>query len=182
MIDTLTRAPAPAALATPVLAPERRRDAALVEGLIARAFGPGRFAKTAERLREGREPVLDLSFVAWSEGRAVGCVRQWPILIGDVPALLLGPFAVEGDHRRQGLGARLIRRARDAAQEASRNASRGAGRGAILLVGEARFFGPLGFTAEAAGGVTLPGPVDRRRLLALAFGAGPLEGMARAAP
>jgi len=173
MIDTLTRAPALAALSTPVLAPERRRDAGLVEGLVARAFGPGRFVKTAERLREGRDPILDLSFVAWSEGRAVGCVRQWPILIGEAPALLLGPFAVEDDHRRQGLGARLIRRARDAAEVA--------GHGAILLVGEPRFFGPLGFTAEAARAVTLPGPVDKGRVLALAFRPGRLEGMARAA-
>jgi predicted N-acetyltransferase YhbS len=154
---------APSAVA-PLLAPERAQDAPLVEGLIARAFGPGRFAKTTERLREGRVPDLDLSFVAWNEGRAVGCVRQWPIMIGDAPALLLGPIAVEEERRREGLGASLIQRACEAARDA--------GHAAILLVGDQPLFGPFGFTAAAARRVVLPGPVDPRRLLALALGPG----------
>jgi predicted N-acetyltransferase YhbS len=75
---------------TPQLAPEREQDFPLVDALIARAFGPGRFVKTAERLREGNHPLLDLSFVAWRDGCAVGCVRLWPIRIGEAPALPLG--------------------------------------------------------------------------------------------
>jgi predicted N-acetyltransferase YhbS len=158
----------------PLIVPERAQDARLVEGLIDRAFGPGRFAKTAERLREGRTPDLDLSFVAWSDGGVVGCVRQWPILIGDTPALLLGPIAVEQDRRREGLGASLIHRACEAARDA--------GCAAILLVGDPPLFGPFGFTAAAARRVVLPGPVDPRRLLALPLGsaAGELSGPVRA--
>jgi predicted N-acetyltransferase YhbS len=159
----------------PLIAPERAQDARLVEGLIDRAFGPGRFAKTAERLREGRVPDLSLSFVAWSGGRAVGCVRQWPILIGDAPAVLLGPIAVEEDRRHEGLGASLIQRACDAAREA--------GCGAILLVGDVPLFGPFGFTAAAARRVVLPGPADPRRVLALSLGRDPasdLSGPVRA--
>ncbi|MDB5479802.1 MAG: GCN5-related N-acetyltransferase [Caulobacteraceae bacterium] len=148
----------------PLIAPERAQDTRLVEGLIDRAFGPGRFAKTAERLRERQRPDLGLSFVAWGEGRAVGCVRQWPILIGDVPAVLLGPIAVQEDRRREGLGASLILRACDAARDA--------GYGAILLVGDEALFGPYGFSAAAASRVTLPGPVDQRRVLARALGSG----------
>src|SRR5580704_6200851 len=146
MQNALALAATPAV--APLIAPERAQDARLVEGLIDRAFGPGRFAKTAERLREGRVPDLSLSFVAWSEGRAVGCVRQWPILIGDAPAVLLGPIAVEEDRRHEGLGASLIQRACDAAREA--------GCGAILLVGDVPLFGPFGFTAAAARRVVLP--------------------------
>jgi predicted N-acetyltransferase YhbS len=144
---------------------ERAEDAVLVEGLIDRAFGPGRYAKTAERLREARAPDRALSFVAWSGGRAIGCVRQWPVLVGETPAVFLGPIAVEEERRREGLGASLIRRACEAAREA--------GHGHILLVGDMPIFGPFGFTAEAARRVVLPGPVDRRRVLALALGAGP---------
>jgi predicted N-acetyltransferase YhbS len=159
--------PAPARPVLPLLFTERAQDAALVEGLIDRAFGPGRFAKTAERLREGHVPDLVLSFVAWIDGEAVGCVRQWRVLIGEVPAVFLGPIAVEEERRREGLGASLIQRARDAARDA--------GCRAILLVGDEPLFGPFGFTAAAARRVVLPGPVDSRRLLALALGAVPGE-------
>ena len=161
--------------AAPLIARERAQDARLVEGLIGRAFGPGRYAKAAERLREGRVPDLSLSFVAWSEGRAVGCVRQWPILIGEAPAVLLGPIAVEEDRRHEGVGASLVQGACDAVRET--------GYGAILLVGDEPLFGPFGFTAAAAQRVVLPGPVDPRRVLALSLGRAPapeLSGPVRA--
>jgi predicted N-acetyltransferase YhbS len=159
----------------PLLFAERPQDAALAEGLIDRAFGPGRYAKTAERLREGQRPDLAMSFIAWIGGQAVGCVRQWPVLIGDTRALLLGPIAVEAERRHHGLGSRLIARARDAAREA--------GWPAIVLVGDPPLFGPLGFTAEAARRVILPGPVDRRRVLAAVLSPEPaadLSGKVRA--
>jgi predicted N-acetyltransferase YhbS len=169
-MPALARLPDP-----PFLAPERPRDRRLVEGLIVRAFGPGRFAKTAERLRETSAPILDLSFVAWCEGEAVGCVRLWPILIGEMPALLLGPFAVEEAWRSQGLGAALIRRAVKAATSA--------GHDIILLVGDQPFFGQLGFSP--ARDVVLPGPVDPRRVLVRALRPGAadqLSGLAVAVP
>jgi predicted N-acetyltransferase YhbS len=145
-------------------APERPEDSALVEGLIARAFGPGRLAKTAQRLREGSAPILDLSFVAWSEGEAVGCVRLWPVTIAGAPALFLGPIAVEAAFRRHGVGADLVRLACDAARRA--------GWKVMLLVGAERFFGPLGFSAAPARDVRLPGPVDQRRVLVCALAPG----------
>lgn len=156
----------------PRFARERPADAHAVEGLIVRAFGPGRLAKTAERLREGREPLRALSFVAWSDGEAVGCVRQWPILIGETRALFLGPIAVEHNWRRHGLGGDLIRHARDAAVRA--------GEDLILLVGDRPFFGPLGFSADLTGRVRLPGPVDPARLLARELIAGAAAGLAGA--
>ncbi len=146
---------------SPVLAAERPEDRDLVEGMIARAFGPGRFVKTAERLREHNAPDLSMSFVAWCDGKAVGCVRQWPVLIGETPALLLGPFAVEAAWRKRGLGAALIRHAVEAATRA--------GHHLILLVGDPPFFGPLGFSAGPVRAVRLPGPVDQRRVLVRAL-------------
>ena len=68
-------------------------DADGVEALILAAFGPGRFAKTAERLREGSRPAA--GFVARRDGRIVGSVRLWPVLIGQTPGLFLGPIAVD---------------------------------------------------------------------------------------
>jgi len=155
---------------TPVLAAERPRDAPLVEGLIASAFGPGRFAKSAERLREGARPFLDLSFLAWIGREAVGCVRQWPVTIGETPALLLGPIAVDDDFRRQGLGSTLVRHAAEAAQRA--------GHGLIILVGDEPFFGPQGFSAGLARAVRLPGPVDQRRVLVRELISGAAAGLA----
>jgi predicted N-acetyltransferase YhbS len=157
------------------LAPERPADAPLADGLIARAFGPGRFAKAAERLRERAQPVRELSFIAWREGRAVGCVRLWSVTIGAVPALLLGPFAVDTAERSAGIGAALIRRACDAAAQA--------GHAVVLLVGDMAYFGELGFTQVR--GVILPGPVDPLRVLGRALIPGALDGLegaVRAAP
>jgi predicted N-acetyltransferase YhbS len=139
----------------PPLVAERPQDAAGVERLLLRAFGPGRYAKAAERLRDGRDPLRPLSFVAWEDGQIVGCVRQWAVTVGETPAILLGPFAVDPDFRRQGLGAALIEQACAAAANA--------GHGLIVLVGDAPYFGPLGFVAAPK--AVMPGPVDQRRVL-----------------
>lgn len=144
----------------PGLTAESPADAAGVEALIALAFGPGRFVKTAERLRETNRLIPELSFVARDGRRIVGCVRQWPIRIGGAPAVFLGPFAVDPAWRSRGLGAALIERAVQAARDS--------GHGMILLVGDAPYFAPLGF--RPAPDARLPGPVDQRRVLALPLG------------
>ena len=149
---------------------ERPADGAAVEALIARVFGPGRYAKAAERLREGNRPAPRLSFVAWDGARAVGSARLWPVTIGEAPALLLGPLAVDDAYRRQGLGAALVRHACDAAAKA--------GHAVILLVGDEAYFAPLGFSAEPARHVIMPGPVDQSRVLARVLSAGTNEGLA----
>jgi predicted N-acetyltransferase YhbS len=154
----------------PSLVSERPQDAAAVGALIDAAFGPGRFVKTAERLRETNRPLLDISFVARSHGALVGCVRMWPIHIGDRPAVFLGPFAVDPGWRRRGLGAALIRKACDAAQAA--------GHELILLVGPQPFFCPLEFSMVPKGALVMPGPVDPARLLARALVPGALDGLA----
>jgi predicted N-acetyltransferase YhbS len=153
----------------PPLVPETGRDRARIDALIDQAFGPGRFAKTAERLREGNVPLLDLSFVCWRGAEPIGCVRQWPILIGGAPVVFLGPFAVEESQRKHGLGAALISRACEAATAA--------GHEAILLVGDLAYFGPLGFEVVPAGRIALPGPVDPRRVLWRALKPGGTDGL-----
>lgn len=139
--------------AQPTIAPEASGDAFGVEAVVASAFGPGRFAKTAERLREGSNPIV--GFVARDGARIVGSVRLWPVLIGRTPAAFLGPIAVDEIHRKGGVGALLV--------EAAVKAAEDLGLEAILLVGDTPYFGRFGF--ERAQGVTLPGPVDGRRVL-----------------
>ncbi|HEX8958736.1 MAG TPA: N-acetyltransferase [Solirubrobacterales bacterium] len=155
--------------ALPLLAAERPQDAPAVERIVARAFGPGRYAKAAERLREGNSPMLDLSFVAWVEREPVGCVRLWPVEVGGTPALLLGPIAVDADRRSAGLGASLV--------ECACTAAARAGHALVILVGDEPFFGPLGFSAKAAAKVLMPGPVDQRRVLVRALRPSADEGL-----
>lgn len=141
---------------SPELRVETAADAPAVERLIDRAFGPGRFAKAAERLREGREPRLDLSVTAWQGGALVGTARLWTVRLGPASALLLGPVAVEAAHRGRGL-------AREMTVEACVRGT-AVGSGLLVLVGEERLFGPLGFINPEPGRVLLPGPVDPRRV------------------
>lgn len=144
--------------ATPILSAvphidvETADDAIAVEALVLAAFGPGRFAKTAERLRE-RAPVA-AGFVAREGGVLLGSVRLWSITIGGTPALFLGPIAVAAENRRAGLGAELVQACLTRAAEA------GLG---VLLVGDAPYFGRFGFAV--APDVRLNGPVDPRRVL-----------------
>jgi len=140
---------------------EQPSDLAAVEALVAKAFGPGRFVKTAERLRETNQPRLDLSFVAYDGQRLAGCVRLWPIHIGNAPLIFLGPFAVDPDLRSQGLGARLI--------EVACEAAMAAGEPAILLVGDLAYFSRMGFERTDPAAIQLPGPVDTRRVLIRRF-------------
>jgi predicted N-acetyltransferase YhbS len=134
-------------------------DVARREALLDAAFGDGRFGKTAERLREERLPAEGLSFVACADGRLIGTVRLWNIAAGrGRPALLLGPLAVASDFRCSGIGADLMQHALEEAQ--------GRGHQAVLLVGDAPYYGRFGFAADKTGALSLPGPYARDRLLA----------------
>jgi predicted N-acetyltransferase YhbS len=138
---------------------EKPADAPAREALLDAAYGPVRFTKTSERLREGRAPAEGMAFVAVEDGRIVGTVRLWHVSAGrGRPALLLGPLAVASDCRRRGIGTALVRRAlRDARRK--RHA-------AVLLVGDREFYGRFGFSAERTGALWMPGPHEPHRLLA----------------
>ena len=146
--------------------PEKPSDDAAIERLAARTFGPGRFARTAYRLREGNPHRLDLSFTAHIGTMLVGSVRLTPISIGPSPALLLGPLTVEPPFRAHGIGRRLVERSLVAAREES--ATPGAAR-LVLLVGDEPYYGRMGFVRVPVGQVALPGPVDPRRVLVCAL-------------
>lgn len=138
---------------TVAIVDETEADAAAVEALVAAAFGPGRFVKTAERLRE--RAALAFGLVVRGDEGVVGSVRLWRIAVGGTPALFLGPITVKADQRKAQLGTRLVK---DAVSRAETEGAAG-----VLLVGDVAYFERFGFVA--APGAVLPGPVDQRRVL-----------------
>lgn len=132
---------------------ETAEDAPAIDALLLGAFGPGRFAKTAERLRE--RASIAAGFVARENGRLAGSVRLWTIQVDETPALFLGPIAVAADSRKAGLGADLVKACLDFAE--------GAGGMGVLLVGDPPYFERFGFST--ARGIRLQGPVDQRRVM-----------------
>ncbi|MFY9762737.1 MAG: N-acetyltransferase [Xanthobacteraceae bacterium] len=137
--------------------PETPDDAPAIERLHERTFGPGRFAKTAYRLREQATHRLDVSFTARTGTLLVGSVWLSPIRIGETKALLLGPLTVEPAFRERGVGQALIERA---LKEAKAKGHR-----LVILVGDEAYYGKSGFKHVPPERATMPGPVDPARLL-----------------
>ena len=150
---------------------ETTDDAPALSQLSADAFGPGRFSRSAYRVREGVPPVPALSLTGWLDGRLVGGVRFTAVRIGgNEGAVLLGPLLVDPLVRGQGYGKALVREGLVRAQEA--------GFGLVLLVGDVPYYGRFGFSIVPPGQIVMPGPVDPARLLVAEMTPGALEGVA----
>ncbi len=138
--------------------PEHEAD---IDALLDLSFGPGRYAKTAQRLREGNTAVPGLAYVAHqgegAERRLVGSLTFWPCNIGGVPGLMLGPLAVVPAIRGQGVGINMMRRGLDDAKAM--------GFKLVILVGDQNYYVKVGFGPVPPGRLTMPGPVDPARLL-----------------
>jgi predicted N-acetyltransferase YhbS len=148
---------------------EEERDASALSLLSAQAFGPGRFARTAYRVREGVRPVASLALTAWLDARAIGGIRFTEVRIGQAGnALLLGPLVVDPAHKGKGYGRALV-------QEGLTRA-RAQGFALVLLVGDMPYYARFGFVPVPPGQITLPGPVDPARLLVLELSPGALAG------
>ncbi|WP_342149714.1 N-acetyltransferase [Methylorubrum sp. SB2] len=159
-----------------VIRPEHPDDGPAIERLHARAFGPGRFARTAYRLREGTQPLPDLCLTALVGTYLVGSVRIGPAEAEGGRLLVLGPLTVDPSFSDRGIGSALMR--------ASLEAARAAGHGLVVLVGDAPYYARFGFAPVPPGRLVLPGPVDPRRFLWLELteGAGAaLSGLVRPA-
>lgn len=137
--------------------PESPEDAGHIERLHDRAFGPGRYARTAYRLREGRSHRPDLSFTTFVGTLLVGSVRLSAIRSGAINAVMLGPLAVEPAFEGRGIAGRLIRDALEAC--------RAAGEELVMLVGDPPYYSRFGFKIAPPGSLVLPGPVDPERVL-----------------
>jgi predicted N-acetyltransferase YhbS len=152
--------------------PETDDDALAIERLHERTFGPGRYARTAYRIREGIGHDLALSFTARVGTLLVGSVRLSPVRIGDTPALLLGPLTIEPPFRDRGIGLALLQRALSEAKEG--------GHKLVILVGDEPYYARVGFKRVPRGRVIMPGPVDPARLLVAELAEGAFEGISGA--
>ncbi|PDT91929.1 GNAT family N-acetyltransferase [Bradyrhizobium sp. Y36] len=151
-----------------VIRAERAADAVAREALLDASFGEDRHGRTCQRLRDGRAPAAGLALSAVREGKLVGTVRLWHVSAGGRPALVLGPLAVDPACRELGIGAALMQQALAAA--------RARGHGAVILLGDAPYYARFGFSGGKTAALSLPGPFERDRLLALEFTDGALDG------
>ena len=146
---------------------ERASDVVAREALLDACFGANRQTRTCQRLRDGRAPAEGLSLSAVAQGRLVGTVRLWHVSAGGIPALMLGPLAVEVSSRELGVGAALMDHALAAAKAR--------GHRAVILLGDAPYYIRFGFSAARTGALALPGAFERDRLLGLELSEGALD-------
>jgi predicted N-acetyltransferase YhbS len=139
-----------------VISAETDGESVAIDKLNERAFGPGRFARAAYRLREGEGRYL-LAFVAHVGTLLVGSNRMNAVRCGGKPALLLGPLAVEPAFRSRGIGEALV--------NVSLDAAKADGHELVILVGDEPYYARMGFRRVPPGRLMLPGPVDPQRLL-----------------
>jgi predicted N-acetyltransferase YhbS len=160
---------APLSEAAPfVIRAERASDVAPREALLDACFGENRHMRTCQRLRDGRAPAEGLAFSVVRRGRLVGTLRLWHVSAGGIPALVLGPLAVDPSCRQLGIGVTLMKHALAAAKAH--------GHGAVILLGDAPYYARFGFSALKTGELSLPGPFEQDRLLGLELRDGALDG------
>ena len=141
---------------------EDATHAAAIELINEEAFGPGRFARAAARIREQGPHDPSLSFICADRGETIASVRMTPVLAGPVRGHLLGPLAVRPSHKNIGIGRELVRIAVEAARRQDTDA--------VILVGDPPYYMPLGFEKVAYGALQFPGPVDPGRVLVVPIG------------
>src|SRR5882757_856300 len=146
---------------------ERASDVVARSALLDACFGANRHTRTCHGLGAGRRPAEAFPLSAVARGRLVGTVRLWHVSAGGIPALMLGPLAVEESSRQLGVGAALMDHAIAAATAR--------GHRAVILLGDAPYYARFGFTAEKTGALSLPGPFERDRLLGLELREGALD-------
>nr|WP_116092247.1 N-acetyltransferase [Sphingomonas crusticola] len=143
------------------LAPIAEARLADVEQLLDAAFGTHRRTRTAYRIREGMSAIPELSLAAFEDDRLVGALQSWPIALhgseGETSLVLVGPVAVDPGRQQQGIGRRMMEAMLKQAGDYP----------PLVLIGDAEYYGRhFGFTADATANWELPGPFERRRLLA----------------
>ena len=144
----------------PIIRPTRATELSAISALHAEAFGPGRFARTAYRVREGMADCSAHCRSSWRGEQLTGAVTLTEVTIGDGPTShwLLGPLAVRHGNTNKGLVRRLVREALRSVADTSEAAT-------VVLVGDLDYYGQLDFEAVPRGTISLPGPVDPSRVL-----------------
>jgi predicted N-acetyltransferase YhbS len=148
--------------------PQAPDDLATVEALHEISFGPGRFARTAHRIREASTVPPPIALTAWDGASLVGAIQFTAVTIGgECGAMLLGPLAIAPAYKNMGFGMRLMT---DGLAEAARLGAR-----LVILVGDLPYYSRAGFRQIPPGKILLPGPADPARFLAVDLQPGALQ-------
>lgn len=148
--------------------PQDAADQPEIKKLHEEAFGPGRFSRTAFRIREQAVVAPKIALTAWYESRLAGAIHFTAITVsGKRGAMLLGPLAIAPVFKNMGCGLKLMRQGLDEARQS--------GVALVLLVGDLPYYSRVGFAQVPAWHIMLPGPADPSRLLALALRDGALD-------
>ncbi|GEQ97213.1 N-acetyltransferase [Iodidimonas gelatinilytica] len=151
-----------------VLEQEKAADAVAIDALLDQAFGAARFERTAYRFRDDVQPVEGLGFIARGQNGLLGSVRFWPLHINVedtvTAGLLLGPLVVSSAVQGTGVGTALMRKGLAVATDRAL--------GPVFLVGDAVYYGRVGFQPVMPSLCIMPGPVPPERLLFHPAGSG----------
>ena len=137
------------------IAPLADADPNAIEALLDAAFGAGRHARTAYRIRAGQGFIAELSFAAVDRETLVGSLQSWPVAVGATPTVLVGPVAVTPELQNAGIGRAMMEALITAAPDLP-----------MVIIGDAEYYRRYGFTDAATAHWDVPGPVERHRLLA----------------
>ncbi len=134
--------------------PELAADTGAIADVVTRAFGSPIEAALVDAIRASDGYLPDLAVVAELNSAVVGHVMVSRALVDTGherrPIAMLSPLAVDPEFQRQGIGAALVAEVTKRAQEA--------GEPAVVLEGNPRYYGRLGFQPAARHGLVLPLP------------------------
>ena len=78
--------------------------------LLYKSFGPGRFARSVYRLREKNDSDTEFSYIYELNNQILSSISYYKTFLNnDINGLLLGPLAVDPEHRGKGYGVELVK-------------------------------------------------------------------------
>ena len=78
--------------------------------LLHKSFGPGRFVRSVYRLREKNDRDTEFSYIYELNNQILSSISYYKTFLNnDINGLLLGPLAVDPEHRGKGYGVELVK-------------------------------------------------------------------------
>lgn len=78
--------------------------------LLYKSFGPGKFARSVYRLREKNDRDTEFSYIYELNNQILSSISYYKTYLNnDINGLLLGPLAVDPEHRGKGYGVELVK-------------------------------------------------------------------------
>ncbi|MCQ1534487.1 N-acetyltransferase [Methanosarcina sp. KYL-1] len=137
------------------------------------AFGQPAEGKLVEKLRKNPKFVPRLSLVAETEGKIVGHILFFPIIIKSAngkekETISLAPVSVLPEFQKQGIGGELIKEGLKACREL--------GYDSVIVLGHPEYYPRFGFEPTVKWGIKDPFGAPEEAFMALELKEGALEG------